>query len=35
MSAMELTRSLREALDFNLGAGHLAGWLAAGLAELK
>lgn len=35
MSAMELTRRLREALDFNLGAGHLAGWLAAGLAELK
>ena len=35
MSAMELTRRLREALDFNLGAGHLAGWLAAGLADLK
>ena len=35
MAAMELTRRLREALDYNLGAGHLAGWLAAGLAELK
>ena len=33
-AALDLVGSLREALDFHLGAGHLAGWLAAGLAEL-
>ena len=33
MAAMELTGRLREALEYNLGPGHLAGWLAAGLAE--
>ena len=35
MTSVELTRRLRDALNFNLGAGHLAGWLAAGLAELR
>ena len=35
MKAWELTGKLREALDYNLGAGHLAGWLAAGLSQLK
>lgn len=34
MAAMELTRQLRDALNYNLGAGHLAGWLTAGLVRL-
>lgn len=28
-------KKVRRACDFNLGAGHLAGWLAAGAGELK
>lgn len=33
MAAVRLAEELRQALTCNLGAGHLAGWLAAGLAE--
>ena len=32
MAAEDLIRRLRRALDFNLGVGHLLGWLAAGLS---
>ena len=32
LEAQDLTRQLRRTLDFNLGAGHLLGWLAAGLS---
>ena len=32
MEAGDLARQLRRALGFNLGAGHLLGWLAAGLS---
>lgn len=33
MAAVRLAEELRQALTCNLGAGHLAGWLAAGLVE--
>ena len=33
MAAVRLAEELRQALTCNLGAGHLAGWLAAGLAK--
>ena len=32
MHAQDLTRRMQGALAFNLGAGHLLGWLAAGLS---